>query len=213
MSSARKTRLIAAFVLSAWCGAIFASTLGTDKAFAAGVGKIAAVTKVVLEDLGITEGGEYTGGGGGGEADPWTGCRVYTTSTVSMNNTSNTYVPWDAESWDDDDHWDIGDDEKVFLSGATGGVARVTLHFGWNSHATGQRYVNVKHHDSGGGTKTLDGKVTWRTGTTGTTTNWFSHTIYVTYAAGDYLRFLAWQDSGGTRLLQVNSSVTVEKVR
>ena len=142
-------------------------------------------------------GSAWTSVGGGAS---FVGCAVSNVSTgsISVSNNTDTVVTWDTEAYDTDSfHSTVTNTSRMTIPTGKGGKYIVTSKFRWDTNTTGNRSVTFYVNGTG-----VDG-----TNIAGNYASPFQvYTAVLNVSAGDYVEVYAFQDSGGTRTLNLNQN-------
>lgn len=134
-------------------------------------------------------------------------CRVRRTAAKSIAHATGTFLDFDAERYDTHGfHDNATNNTRLTVPAGEGGYYLVTAHVVWAVSTGGmQRSVELWHTLAGGGS-TVKAYVTQ--GPTVTVRQSISTVLEL--AAGDYVRTLVYQDSGGNLNVNVDSNASPE---
>lgn len=125
------------------------------------------------------------------------GCSVsnVTTGTISVADSTYVSVTFDTEQYDTDGyHSTATNTSRMTIPAGKAGYYLLTGRMRWDANTTGSRYIifskNGTNYDS--------------TGSAIYASMYQIHSIVLYLAVGDYVELQGYQDSGGTRTLNVN---------
>ena len=118
------------------------------------------------------------------------GCQAYLSSNQSLNNTTETAIVFDSESWDDDTYHSTSSNQSR-LTATTTGVYIVYANVQFDTDSTGDRYIRFL---KGGATEMA--RVSIHAAGGSLTTNLFLAAV-MELTATNYVECYAYQASGG----------------
>jgi len=123
-------------------------------------------------------------------APAFKGCYITGSGDINVNNTTQTVLSYDSETYDTDGFHDNSvNNSRITIPAGLGGYYIVNSKFSWNTtNTTGRRSVEIRKN----GTTALGNVAYAATQYTGGNLS-----FVVNLSAGDYIETRAWQDSGG----------------
>ncbi|MEP3245072.1 MAG: hypothetical protein ABJN40_13000 [Sneathiella sp.] len=141
-----------------------------------------------------------TSGGGGGAA-AFSGSMVSLGANVSIPNSAVTALPWITENHDTDSFHDTVVDPSRFTVPSGVSTVILTAQVRWDSNAVGDRQILFQKN----GSNDYPGRPFQKTsGVTEAVQHIVSPPLAVT--GGDYFELAVWQNSGGTRNIQMHDT-------
>ena len=126
------------------------------------------------------------------------GCSVsnVTNSTVSATNNTVTTIPFDTEAYDTDGfHSTVTNTSRMTIPAGKAGKYICTAKFRWDTNTTGTRFITYVINGTDTNYNNLQPFAA---------SPYSTHTAVFSLAVGDYIECAAYQDSGGTRTVNLN---------
>jgi hypothetical protein len=127
------------------------------------------------------------------------GCSVsnVTNSSVSAANNTVTVIPFDTEAYDTDGfHSTATNTSRMTIPAGKGGKYICTGKFRWDTNTTGTRFITFVINGTDQDYNNLQPYAA---------SPYSTHTAVFSLSAGDYIEIAAYQDSGGSRTVNLNS--------
>lgn len=152
------------------------------------------------DDAGVETGPLSAGGG----ASTFVGCKVYYTTTASINNTTDTKLAFDTEIFDTDAfHDNASNNSRITIPSGKAGYYALGAQISWDTNTSGQRNMRFMLN---GSTDIRGAHQQVPPNSTGLI--YEIHAI-ASLSVADYVEVNVWQNSGGART--VGSATTANQ--
>lgn len=186
---------------------ITTSDITTNNASTSKHGWLKKLSNVATEYMDGTGAWSTPAGGGGGS---FVGCKAYSAAVQTIPDNTTTAVEFELEEFDTHAFHDLVTNNTRFTI-PSGKAGKYSLQ-GSATIPSNASNVLAQHYWQLGGSTTIRGSTTtWYPSTIGDFIQFLS-TAVVDLAVGDYVEFMIWQDSGGSRNIGDATSRDIQSV-